>query len=107
MVLDPLGASAVYATLVPEGSTGFSAQLGIGASVVSASADLLPGDVVYLVVQEICHKPGTPDEETLVIPDHAVVKAHLKHGDTLGACLPPSFVRRLLNLARGLVPLGG
>lgn len=34
---------------------------------------------------EICHKPGTPDEKTIRVAEPAV-KAHLKHGDTLGAC---------------------
>lgn len=33
----------------------------------------------------ICHKPGTPAEKTLVIPEPAL-NAHLRHGDTLGAC---------------------
>lgn len=34
---------------------------------------------------EICHKPGTPAERTLVVDDNAV-PAHLAHGDFLGAC---------------------
>lgn len=33
----------------------------------------------------ICHKPGTPAEKTLEIPE-AALKGHLKHGDTVGAC---------------------
>lgn len=35
----------------------------------------------------ICHKPGTPAEQTLVVDDDAV-SAHLGHGDYLGACQP-------------------
>jgi hypothetical protein len=33
----------------------------------------------------ICHKPGTPAEQTLVLPKSAV-PAHLRHGDYEGAC---------------------
>lgn len=33
----------------------------------------------------VCHKPGTPAEKTLEIPEEAL-KGHLKHGDTVGAC---------------------
>jgi len=37
----------------------------------------------------ICHKPGTPAEQTLTVADPAV-PAHVRHGDRLGACgLPP------------------
>jgi hypothetical protein len=34
----------------------------------------------------ICHKPGTPAEKTLVLPESAI-PGHLGHGDTLGPCL--------------------
>lgn len=35
----------------------------------------------------ICHKPGTPAEQTLVVDDDSVkLKGHLGHGDTIGAC---------------------
>lgn len=33
----------------------------------------------------ICHKPGTPAEQTLAVPRQAVA-GHLRHGDTKGAC---------------------
>ncbi|MCV0366220.1 MAG: choice-of-anchor C family protein [Nitrosopumilus sp.] len=33
----------------------------------------------------ICHKPDTPAEKTLRVPE-AALKGHLKHGDTLGPC---------------------
>ena len=38
----------------------------------------------------ICHKPGTPAQQTLVVALPAV-QAHLGHGDSMGACasLPP------------------
>lgn len=36
----------------------------------------------------ICHKPGTPAEETKEVNEHAV-DGHLGHGDYLGACQPP------------------
>lgn len=35
----------------------------------------------------ICHKPGTPAEQTLVVDDDSVeLTGHLGHGDTLGPC---------------------
>jgi len=34
---------------------------------------------------EICHKPGAPAEQTIVVDDDAV-PAHLRHGDFLGPC---------------------
>jgi hypothetical protein len=33
----------------------------------------------------LCHQPGTPAEQTLVVPDSAV-PGHLDHGDYLGPC---------------------
>jgi len=38
----------------------------------------------------ICHKPGTPAEQTMDVPPNAV-QGHLGHGDTMGACdqVPP------------------
>ena len=35
----------------------------------------------------VCHKPGTPAEQTLTF-DKSALKAHLAHGDALGACAP-------------------
>jgi hypothetical protein len=34
----------------------------------------------------ICHKPGTPDEETKEVSQSAVA-SHMRHGDTLGPCV--------------------
>jgi hypothetical protein len=43
----------------------------------------------------ICHKPDTPAQKTLVLPESAI-PGHLGHGDTLGPCLelapPPEIV---------------
>jgi len=43
----------------------------------------------------ICHKPGTPAQKTLVLPEPAI-PGHLGHGDTLGPCLelapPPEIM---------------
>lgn len=36
-------------------------------------------------VVTICHKPGTPNEQTLTVPASAL-DAHISHGDTTGAC---------------------
>jgi hypothetical protein len=33
----------------------------------------------------ICHKPGTPAEKTMYLPESAI-PGHLGHGDTLGVC---------------------
>ncbi len=33
----------------------------------------------------ICHKPGTPAQKTMTLPQPAV-QGHLGHGDTLGPC---------------------
>jgi CXCXC repeat len=35
----------------------------------------------------ICHKPGTPDQETIKVSQSAV-NTHLRHGDQLGTCCP-------------------
>jgi hypothetical protein len=37
----------------------------------------------------ICHKPGTPDEQTKEVPQSAV-NGHLRHGDHLGPCKSPT-----------------
>lgn len=34
----------------------------------------------------ICHKPGTPAEKTMTVPQPAV-QGHLNHGDYLGECI--------------------
>jgi hypothetical protein len=39
----------------------------------------------------ICHKPGTPAEQTLVLPESAVA-GHMRHGDTEGPCLAQSSI---------------
>ncbi len=41
------------------------------------------GDKVTKV--EVCHKPGTPAEKTMMLP-LVSLRGHLNHGDTLGAC---------------------
>jgi hypothetical protein len=41
------------------------------------------GGVCKLVT--LCHKPGTPAEKTMELPDSALA-GHLGHGDTTGAC---------------------
>ena len=34
----------------------------------------------------ICHKPGTPAQQNLVLPQTAITNGHLGHGDTEGPC---------------------
>jgi len=36
----------------------------------------------------MCHRPGTPAEQTIEVPLSAV-PAHLAHGDHFGPCKPP------------------
>ncbi len=40
------------------------------------------------VLVTICHKPGTPAQKTMEVPDSAVA-GHIGHGDALGPCAPP------------------
>jgi len=35
----------------------------------------------------LCHQPGTPAQQTLIVPPEAV-EGHLRHGDYLGECRP-------------------
>jgi hypothetical protein len=56
----------------------------------SAIAALIPSRA--LAQQQkvtICHKPGTPDEQTKEVPKSAV-NGHLGHGDQLGPCCQPN-----------------
>ena len=46
-------------------------------------SDLDWGPVPSVVT--ICHRPGTPAQKTLVIPQQALA-GHLSHGDTVGTC---------------------
>jgi len=71
-------------------------HLGHG-DVLGACEDLTPTPTVTPTVTltptlvTICHKPGTPAEQTLELPE-AAVSGHLGHGDVLGACgeeVPP------------------
>lgn len=58
-----------------------------GAAVTTAQAtDNNPGGGHTPVT--VCHKPGTPAQQTLVVDDDAV-PGHLGHGDTLGECEGP------------------
>lgn len=61
------------------------AILMVPSSIALAQEDPPPPDTVV-----ICHKPGTPAQQTLTIPVEAL-DGHLGHGDTLGPCeeLPP------------------
>jgi hypothetical protein len=65
-------------------------HLGHG-DVLGACEDLTPTPTVTPTVTVtptlviICHKPGTPAEQTLELPESAIA-GHLGHGDVLGAC---------------------
>jgi hypothetical protein len=56
----------------------------------TAIASVIPSRV--LAQQQkvtICHKPGTPDEQTKEVPQSAL-HGHLRHGDRLGPCESPT-----------------
>lgn len=56
---------------------------GVGGMLVATRVgDVLAGQSEKVT---ICHKPGTPAQQTLVVAASAV-GAHLGHGDLLGAC---------------------
>lgn len=46
-----------------------------------------PDDDQYEDKVVICHKPGTPAEQTLLVP-HSALDGHLDHGDLEGPCPP-------------------
>jgi hypothetical protein len=69
------------------------------------------GTITATVTVTICHKPGTPAEMTLELPETAVF-GHLRHGDYLGVCgeAPPEFAVWLMpnfwwQLLRRLLPV--
>jgi hypothetical protein len=60
------------------------ALVGVAAVTLGVAAALAGGGHTPVT---ICHKPGTPAEQTLVVDDDSVKLAgHLGHGDTLGPC---------------------
>lgn len=63
-------------------AVGFAAAYGPGAAVAWYTTTTTTNGHTPVT---ICHKPGTPAEQTLVVDDDAV-PAHLDHGDYLGAC---------------------
>jgi hypothetical protein len=69
-------------------STQFDVPAGIeaGKSKLEVVVNGIPSLPVTVNVNvAICHKPGTPAQKTLVIPDTALA-GHLGHGDTRGPC---------------------
>lgn len=54
---------------------------------ISVEIEVQPQTIASNVTDKvtICHKPGTPAEKTMTIPDNAV-PGHVGHGDTIGAC---------------------
>src|ERR671911_2221245 len=53
----------------------------------TAIASVIPSRALLAQQQKvtICHKPGTPEEETKEV-SHSAVDSHLRHGDHLGPC---------------------
>lgn len=58
--------------------------IGVMAAGLAAAAWATPPGGPHTPVT-VCHKPGTPAEQTLVVDDDAV-PGHLGHGDNLGPC---------------------
>jgi hypothetical protein len=52
----------------------------------------------------ICHKPGTPAQKTLVLPEPAI-PGHLEHGDTLGPCGGSPLVAPVARVVTALFSL--
>lgn len=74
-------------TTTPPGQTKPKKQESAG-SVVAPADTPEPGENASQTVV-VCHKPGTPAEQTLVLPQSAL-SGHLRHGDTEGPCLTQS-----------------
>lgn len=64
--------------------TGESNPGTVGGNISAAPENTANGNGPVKIV--ICHKPGTPAEKTLILPESAAVNGHLSHGDTMGAC---------------------
>lgn len=54
----------------------------------SIFAVAIPAAAAQADMVTVCHKPGTPAEQDLVISQNAL-GAHLAHGDFEGVCVPP------------------
>ena len=64
---------------------GGAAVLALGLGAAALAGDHPPGGGHDPVT--ICHKPGTPAEQTLVVDDNSTqLEGHLDHGDTIGPC---------------------
>lgn len=48
---------------------------------------LVASPTLAMTEATLCHKPGTPAEHTITVNHHAVIQAHLRHGDYLGPCI--------------------
>lgn len=74
---------------------------------LAGGATLLLGTRVEAAAKDkvaICHKPGTPAQQTVEVPN-AAVAGHLGHGDYLGPCCPAATPK---NCAPGVcVATGG
>lgn len=62
-----------------------AAVLALVLAPVAIALAVSPGEDQYKVA--VCHKPGTPAEKTLYVPESAV-PGHIGHGDTPGECVP-------------------
>lgn len=58
-----------------------AAVVGVGAIPVVATQDNAPPEQVV-----ICHKPGTPAEKTMTLPQPGAENHIRSHGDTMGPC---------------------
>jgi hypothetical protein len=61
---------------------------GLGAAAIGTALIRMPVASAPPTKVTLCHKPGTPDEATIEVPQKAVA-THVEHGDTPGTC-PPS-----------------
>jgi hypothetical protein len=83
---DPLAIGATYDTLFSPPIQQTNTFGGLIDEVVIYNRALSVSDVESVIKNVIiCHKPGTPAQQTLAIPINAL-NGHLGHGDTIGPC---------------------
>jgi hypothetical protein len=60
----------------------------LGAAAIGTALARTPAVSAPPTKVTICHKPGTPDQATIAVPEKSSA-LHLGHGDTLGPCECP------------------
>lgn len=77
----------LVARILASGASRRTLLRGLGAAAIGTALARTPAVSAPPTKVTLCHKPGTPDEATIEVPEKAAAK-HLGHGDTEGACPP-------------------